>query len=72
MDQVPTFSRALCLCQWQLHQRPEHPGEGPQEDRHHRQLPTGDSIVSHLLKRLDPKPILFAGLWISTGEWDSH
>ena len=46
MDQVQTFSRALCLCQWQLHQRPEHPGEGPQEDRHHRQLPTGDPVTT--------------------------
>ena len=63
MDQVPTFSRALCLCQWQLHQRPEHPGEGPQEDRHHRQLPTGDPDMAsppfeqHLLSPRDTKPI---------------
>ena len=35
VDQVPTFSRALCLCQRQLHQGPQHPGQGPQEDRHH-------------------------------------
>ena len=28
--------------------------------------------LSLTLKRLDPKPILFSGLWISTGEWDPH
>ena len=45
MDQVPTFPRALRLRQRQLHQRPQHPGQGPQEDRHHRQLPTGEKVT---------------------------
>ena len=29
-------------------------------------------IKLSLTSYLDPKNILFAGLWISTGEWDPH
>lgn len=36
--QAPAVPRALRLRPRELHQRPEHPGPGPLQDHHHRQL----------------------------------
>ena len=43
MDQVPSLPGALRLCQRQLHQGLEHPGQRLEEDCYHRQFSAGEN-----------------------------
>ena len=49
MDQVQAFSRALRLCQWQLHQRLKHPRKRLVKNRNHWQFATGKIMETHTI-----------------------